>query len=219
MVHVEGDRMVKFQYLIQRVAHDGRVSATIIRDGKEAKLDLPVKPAHDPLFRQLSRTPPSYFVYGPLVLTEASDDYVRYMTAYGSTKGEAASGGGMMLSLLYTGNPLFTRYGDEPAFKDERIVIVGLPLFSHNISEGYDLSYAASVAAVNGVHARNLKHMVEMIRDATGEFIEFTFRGNDPDMIVFKRAEALEATEEVLNDNSIRHQCSSDIEPIWNKKK
>jgi PDZ domain len=219
MVQIEGDRMLKFQYLIQRVVHDGRVPVTIIRDGKETKLDLPVKPAREPLFHHLSLTPPSYFVFGPLVLTEASSEYARYMTAYGATKGEAAASGSTFMSLLYTGNPLFTRYGDKPAFADERIVIVGHPLFSHKISKGYDVSYAASVAEVNGTRIRNLKHLVELIRDATGEYIEITFQGNDSDMIVFKRSEALEATEEILNDNSIRRQCSSDIEPVWNKKK
>ncbi len=46
-----------------------------------------------------------------------------------------------------------------------------------------------------------------------------TAYGNDADMLVFKRAEAIEATEQILIDNSIRQQCSPDIASIWNKRK
>ncbi len=81
------------------------------------------------------------------------------------------------------------------------------------------MGYSATVDRVNGVRIKNLKHLVETVRDADGEFIEFTFYGNDTDMLVFKRAEAIAATEQVLIDNGIRQQCSSDIAPIWNKPK
>jgi S1-C subfamily serine protease len=220
MVRVEGDRMIKFQYLVQRLAHDGRLPLSIIRDGKEAKVDLPIKPFADWLYVQLAEKPLSYFVFGPLVISEASIEYITYMTAYGSVskEGRAQSGYGL-LSMLYTANPLFTRYGDRPAFPDERIVIIAYPAFTHKIGKGYDITYTASVAEVNGVRIRNLKHMVEVIRDATDEFIEFTFHGNETDTLVFKRKEALEATEEILSDNGIRQQYSPDLAPIWTQKK
>ena len=76
-----------------------------------------------------------------------------------------------------------------------------------------------ALAEVNGVPVRNLKHLVETLRDATGEFVEFTFRNRDRELIVFRRKEVLEATEEILNDNGIRRQCSADITPIWNQGK
>jgi hypothetical protein len=216
MVRVEGDRLLGFQYLVQQLAHDGRLSLTVLRDGKETKLDMPVKPPAEPLLRFLSRTPPSYFVFGPLVFTEASGDYVRSVSNFSNEQG---AGGFSMLAILGSANPLLTRYGDRPAFSDERIVIVAHPMLSHKIGKGYNDTYTNSVAEVNGVRVKNLKHLVEIIRDATGEHIEFTFQGNDTDMIVFNRTEAIAATEEILDDNSIRQQCSSDIAPIWNKKK
>ena len=220
MVHVEGDRMIKFQYLIQRSAHDDRLPLSIIRNGKDAKLDVPVKPFADWLFLQLSQATASYFVFGPLIFSEASSDYVLYMAAYGkSSREDGPASGYALLSLLYTANPLFTRYGDRPAFPDERIVIIAYPAFTHKIGKGYNITYTASVAEVNGVRIRNLKHMVEVIRDATGEFVEFTFHGNETDTFVFKRKEALDATDEILSDNGIRQQCSADIAPIWNQKK
>jgi hypothetical protein len=56
-----------------------------------------------------------------------------------------------LLSILYTANPGFTRYGDRPAFPDERIVIIACPMFTHKISIGYDVNYTAAITQVNGV--------------------------------------------------------------------
>ena len=91
---------------------------------------------------------PSYFIYGPLVFTEASDDYVRYL-AYNDEPGSR------ILANLYSGNPPFTRYGDNPAFPGERIVIVAHPMFPHKIGRGYNEPYADSIGEVNGTRVRN----------------------------------------------------------------
>jgi hypothetical protein len=217
MVHVEGDRMIKFPYLIQRLSRNGRLPVTVLRDNRGVKQDLPVEPYSPRLFQSLAEKPPSYFVFGPLVFTDVTINYISSVTSYVAPFDDSSSYS--FPSLLYSGNPMYTRYGDRPAFPDERIVIIAYPMFTHKISKGYDVSYSAAVAEVNGVRIRNLKHMVEVIRGATGEFIEFTFQGKTTDAIVFYRKEALEATEEILNDNGIRHQCSPDIAPVWNQAK
>jgi PDZ domain-containing protein len=89
------------------------------------------------------------------------------------------------LTILYSGNLMFTRYGDRPAFPGERIVIVPHPLFTHRISKGYEISFADAIAVVNGFRIRKLPHLVEVIRDAPGESIEFTFQGRATHTIVF----------------------------------
>jgi hypothetical protein len=80
-------------------------------------------------------------------------------------------------------------------------------LLPHRIYKGYATSASKVVGEVNGVRVRSLKHLVEILRDATGEYTEFTFVANHPERIVFKREEALRATEEVLDNNGIRNQC------------
>jgi S1-C subfamily serine protease len=213
LVQIEGDRLVKFQYLVQRLTRDSKLPLTIIRNGEELKLDLPVRAeANRWLVPILGAATPSYFIYGPLVFTEASDDYLRYV-AYNDEPGSR------ILANLYTGNSYFTRYGDRPAFPGERIVIVAHPMFTHKISKGYNEPYADTIAEVNGTRIRNLEHMVEILRDLTGEFVEFKFGCKGTDTIVFRRQEALDATEEVLSDNGIRQQCSADIAAIWKAKK
>ena len=74
------------------------------------------------------------------------------------------------------------------------------------------------VGEVNGVRVRNLKHLVEIVRDAKSEYIEFSFVGNHPERIVFKREEAVRATEDVLEINGIRNQCSAELRGVWQRK-
>lgn len=212
MIRNEGDRHLKFKYLVQHLLRNNRVSMTILRDGRELKQDVPVGPEQDHrLFPYLADQSPSYFIYGPLVFTEATSNFVT-----GFTYGDSPD---TILSYANQGNPLIRRYGDRPAFAEERIVILAQPMFTHRISKGYKSQYAHAVAKVNGVPIRNLKHMVGILRDASGEFVDFTFLGRFTENIVFRRKEAVDATEEILNDNGIRKQYSPNIEPIWNQKK
>jgi S1-C subfamily serine protease len=223
MVHIEGDRMIKVDYLVQRQARDGKLPVVLVRDGKEMKLELPVKPRGRRLFASTSEEPLTYFILGPLAFTEASEDYINYLAmmysgAGPNAEGKASQGPGA-LTIMYQSNPMFTRYGDRPAFPGERIVIVPHPLFTHKMSKGYEVRFADAVAEVNGIRIRNLKHLVKVICDATGEYLEFTFQGHAANTFVFKRQEALDATDEILGDNGIRQQCSPDIAPIWNEGK
>ena len=185
---------------------------TIVRDGKEQKVDVPVGPDQNRwLFPYLVGNAPCYFIYGPMVFTEATQNYVRAFT-YGDSPET-------LLGYASQGNPMMSRYGDRPAFPDERIVLLAHPMFVHKISTGYKGPYADALAQVNGVSIRNLKHLVETLRDVTDEFVEFKFRGRYSEAIVFNRKEALDATEEILSDNGIREQCSADVAPIWNHGK
>jgi S1-C subfamily serine protease len=221
-VQIEGNLRINSNVLVQRLARDGRLPVVVVRDGQEVKLDLPVGPMGPVLFPYAADRPLSYFIIGPVPFTEATGDYVdelvaMYTNGIGDDNDEGPNSG--MLFALYQGNPMYSRYGDRPAFPGERIVIVPQAMFTHRISKGLEDPYGNAVAEVNGVRIRNLKHLVEVIRDATGEYLEITFQGRANDALVFRRREALDATEEILRDNSIRQPCSPDIAPIWNNGK
>jgi S1-C subfamily serine protease len=213
-VRLDGDRLLSFIYPVQRLVRGGRLPLTLLRNGQEMKLDLPVDSNPRRLFRDLGEEPQSYFIYGPLVFTEASDEYVRSMTSYVDNQ----EGGGS-LSMIYTGIPTFARYGADQDFAGERIVIVSSPMFTHKISRGYKTPYTQAVKQVNGAHVRNLPHFIELLRDANGEFIEFSFHGRYTDKVVFNRKEVVAATDEILSDNGIRQQCSPDMAKIWDLTK
>ncbi len=72
MVRMEGDRLIESRYMIQRCTRDGRLPLTLVRDGREIKLDLPVQPGRPSLFSHSAEKPFSYFIFGPLAFTEAT---------------------------------------------------------------------------------------------------------------------------------------------------
>jgi hypothetical protein len=108
---------------------------------------------------------------------------------------------------------------DPPAFDGEQLVVVSSPLFSHRITKSYGQPMLCTVSSVNGTSVRNLAHLVELLRDASGEFVEFKFTARDSETMVFRRKEIAESTEEILTDNGIRKQLSDDVAAVWEKKK
>ncbi|MSU66751.1 MAG: serine protease [Opitutus sp.] len=204
MVRV-GDIRVRFQYMIQNVARNGTAPVTIVRASQEMKLDLPVAPHRPMLIPDLDGAYPSYFVYGPLVFSTATQLFV------GGLNGAA-------VTLAAVGSPLSTRRGDRPAFPGEALVVVSSPFFPHKLSRGYSNAITRVVEKVNGIAIKNLEHLVATLREAKDEFVVFEFAGRKLETPVFPRKEMVAATEEILMDNGVRAQGSPDTLAIWNGK-
>ncbi len=202
---------INFNYMIQKVAKAGKVPLTVIRDGKEIKIDLPVSSDRLLVMPWLRGTYPPYFVYGPVVFTEASNDF-----ADGFLRTD--SNIGVIRGFLVTASPLFTRHTDKPAFEGERLVVVSSHMFPHKLSQGYSDPQFRVLKSVNGIPIRNLEHLVEVLRDSREEFITFEFVDRFFESLVFPRAEILSATDGILTDNGIRNQGSPDMLAIWNAK-
>jgi S1-C subfamily serine protease len=210
MIKLGSNLRVQFTYLIQKIAKDWKVPLTLVRAGKELQVELPVVSQPPMVVSNLEGAYPPYFVYGPLVFSVATSEFVA-----GFTRGNSAR---VMGWLSLKGSPLVTRIGDKPAFAGERLVVVSSPFFPHKLAKGYsDPSYQV-VKTINGRPIRNLEHLVEVLRDSKDEFItlEFNIRGGET--MVFPRAEMLAATDEILNDNGVRSQGSTDTLTVWNKK-
>ncbi len=198
-----GDIRVRFQYMLQRVVRNGTVPITLVRDGKEMKLDLPVAPQRPMLIPDLDGTYPSYFVYGPLVFSTATQLFLAGLN-------NAAVG------LAAGASPLALRRSDRPAFEDEALVVVASPFFPHKLSKGYSQAQSSVVEKVNGIPIKNLKHLVATLRDLKDEFVVFDFAGRKFETMVFPRQEMVSATEEILSDNGVRAQGSPDTLAVWN---
>ena len=209
MVKISDHLRLKFQYLIQKVVKDGKVPLTVVREGKTIKIDLPVKATNPLLIETLKGKYPSYFVYGPLVFSPVTSEFA-------GAFGRVAS---YLSYLAITGNPLVTRRGDYAKFPGEELVVVTSPMFPHKIGKGYDSPQYKVVKEINGVHVKNIQHMVELLRDSKEKFTTIAFDDRASETIVFNHQEALKATEEVLSDNGIRQQASDDLAAIWTKKK
>ncbi len=208
MIKLGSNLRVRFQYLIQQQAKGGKVALTIVRAGKEIAVDLPVQPDRPMLISDLRGTYPSYFVFGPLVFSTATMQFV------------AGIGGNanVMTMLSAIGSPLVIRRGDKPAFAGESLAVVSSPFFPHKLSKGYSNPVAHIVDSVNGVHVKSLNHLVGVLRDATDEFVTIEFEGRGMEALVLSRKECLAATDEILTDNGVRAQGSADTLAIWNAK-
>ncbi len=204
MVRV-GENRVRFHYLLQKIARDGQVPFTIVRSGQVQKVTVPVVPTRPMLIPDLQGTYPSYFVFGPVVFSSASQLFL------GGLNNAAAA-------LSAMASPLALRRADRPAFPGEELVVISSPFFPHKLSIGYSQAQSRVVESVNGVKIRSLSHLVATLRDAKDEFLVLEFAGRRFETLVFPRKEMMAATEEILNDNGVRAQGSPDLLAVWNLK-
>jgi S1-C subfamily serine protease len=208
MVKLGPSLRVRFQYLIQKIAKGGKVPLTVVRAGKPQSVELPLLNDRPFLVESLRGEYPSYFVFGPLVFSRATAEFI---------DGVSNNSGVMrMFSLL--GSPLVTRRGDKPAFPGENLVVVSSPFFPHKLAKGYGNPIARVVESINGKHINNLTHLVEVLRDMKDDFIVIEFDGRGGEALVLPRKECIAATEDILTDNGVRAQGSADTLAAWNAK-
>jgi S1-C subfamily serine protease len=207
MIKVGANLRVRFQYLVQQIAKDGKVPLTIVRAGQEQRVALPVQADRPLLIPDLRGTYPPYFVFGPLVFSPATSQFVG-----------GISNANVLGLFSAIASPLVTRRGDKPAFPGENLVVVASPFFPHKLSKGYSNPISRVVESINGKHVNNLNHLVELLRDTKDEFITIAFAGRGMESLVFSRKECLAATEEILTDNGVRYQGSPDTLAVWTAK-
>jgi len=202
-VQIKEHLRLPFTYLVPKLARDGKVRLTVLRDGKTSAIDVPVSYTHgDPLLKPLFDKYPSYFVWGPLAFSPAGAEAVNALGRY------------LAPQWTVQESPLIRRRHDFTAFDGEELVMV-TTMFPHKTSKGYGSPLGRIVREVDGVAIRNLKHLVETLRDAKGKFVQFEFQGKYAETLVFDRQEVLDSMEDILTDNAIRRQCSPDLTDTW----
>jgi S1-C subfamily serine protease len=209
-VKINENLRVASGYLIPRLAKDGKVEMTVVRDGKARKMEAPVSIESRKLIRFKGFTYPRYFIYGPLVFTE-----VPYLDAKQIFSQDKA-----LQFFAATGSPIITRINDDVAFDGEELVGVFTPMFSHKITKGYNTKATGMgiVSHVNDVPVKNLAHLVELLRDNANQFVIFRFANSQSERLVFDKKEIEAAMEEILSENGIRARYSDDIKEVWEKK-
>jgi hypothetical protein len=201
------------------MSKDGQVSLKVIRDGKEMSIDAPVNVRRNGVIKSLKGTYPTYFVYGPLVFAVATSEYISGIeNLLASSDARRRMSGLATLALLSRRqSPLLLRRFDYPEFDGEQLVIVAnwLP---HRITLGYSPPVTQVLKDVNGVEIKNLKHLVETLRDCEDEYIKFTLADRRVETLVFNREKVEEATEDILFNNGIPRQGSREMLKVWNER-
>jgi S1-C subfamily serine protease len=205
MVSVHDDLRLRFDYFVSKLARDDAVPLQVAREGRTIELKVPLRREKNLLLRSLRGKYPSYFVYGPMVFETATSEYV--------------DSGGPPWADLWSrvGSPLIVRRYDNVSFDGEELVVVASQL-PHAITAGYANHYTQAVTQVNEVRIRNLRHLVETLRDSQDQFLVFRFAEPQAETLVLDRRETLAVTDEILSDNGIRQQGSDDMLDVWKSR-
>jgi S1-C subfamily serine protease len=209
MVQVRDDLQLRFQYFVQKLARENTVQLTVLRDGKTIEIALPVSIRGDDLVTNLQGKYPSYFVYGPLVFEPVTNEFLSGFDRVGDRFYA-------MLSVIRS--PLVTRRGDRRKFDGEELVVVPSPMFPHRIAKGYSNPFMKVVKEINGIPVRNLRHLVEILRDTKEKYITISFDDRNNETLVFDRKEVQSTSDDILNDNGVRRPSSDDLVSLWEKK-
>jgi S1-C subfamily serine protease len=208
MVKLGPDLRVDFHYLVQKTAKQGVLPLAIVRQGKPLAIKLPVTSDRPSLLRDLNGEYPSYFVYGPLVFSRATWEFLAGL--------EKNAGAARTLSVMKS--PLLIRALDPPDENLQELVVISSPFFPHKLAKGYSNSAGSVVASINGRHVSSLGQLVALLRDLPDEFVTIEFDQRPGESLVFPRKEMVAATEDILNDNGVRAQGSPDTLAIWQAK-
>jgi S1-C subfamily serine protease len=205
MVKIDKDLRVNFAYMIQRVAKDDKLPLTVVRAGKPLKIELPVSSNRPTLAPDLHGEYPSYFVYGPMVFSRATRQFL-----------QAFENNANLLRILgFVKSPLVTRAFDPPSDDLEELVLISSPFFPHKLTNGYSNPTGAVVSSINGTSVKSLKHLVEILRDLKDPFVTIEFGSKSGEALVFSRTAIMGATDDILTDNGVRAQGSPDMMSVW----
>jgi hypothetical protein len=205
-VSIRYDLRLSASYLVQKFAKNGLLPLTVYRDGRLVPVSLPVRSQRDLVIPFLMDKNPRYFIFGPFVFSQTTQDYLERL------------GNQPPPSLGRSPSPLVTRRFDKPTFENEELVVVASPLFPHRITRGYDDPNRSVLSEVNGVPVKNLRQLVEILRDSHDEQITFKFASSGVlthETMVFNRSDLMEATGKILEENGIRYPYSPDLRALW----
>jgi S1-C subfamily serine protease len=206
MVRLASGLRIPFTGLISKLARGNAVEMTVIRQSKPVRVSLPVSNRDNRVIRGFHGEHPSYFIHGPLAFSPVKDDAISEYFRLNS-------------NLSSYRSPLLRRRFDRRRFPGEELVAVTTPMFDHKIAKGYDDPLGQVLSEVNGEKVNNLRHLVEILRDSTEEFLRFRFADEGSEILVFRRAEMNKATRDILEDAGIAasRRGSKDMLAVWNK--
>jgi S1-C subfamily serine protease len=208
MVKLTSNVRVMFKYLVQQKAANGKLPLTLVRNGKSIKVIVPVYRSRPQLIGDLGGGYPSYFIYGPIVFSRATAEFLNFIVGNGPA----------MMGYAYNASPLVTMRGEAPTEEREELVVVSSSFFPHKLVTGYSNRFGAVLYSVNDIKIRSLAHLVSTLRDLKDDLVVLHFEQRYGETIVLPRKTVLAETEAILSDNGIRSQASPDMMAIWEKK-
>ncbi len=155
------------------------------------------------------------------MFSEATADYNGAIES-GISSGDASQRRAMSFAksmMQAGGSPLLSRTGEFRDDDSNEELVVVTKLLTHATARGYrSVPYFFTVKSINDQEVTGFAQMIELLRDATGEFVEIQFHDTIADIIVLDREKVLDATETILEDNGIVRQGSRDLMKVWDQE-
>ena len=203
MITIGDDIRLLWGYMIPKLANNGTVPITVLRNGESITLDVPVANSRDDLLPAIGDAYPEYFIIGPMVFSPARREHLRsFYTPY----------------LAMQGNPAALRANETRDIEGEEVVLLVSDFLPHAITKGYDASYKPALKSLNGTPITSLEQLVTLLNDSDDDYLEFAFHDQGQEILIFNREELYEATEELLEENSIRKQGSKRFMNLWDQE-
>ncbi|MGC8830637.1 MAG: PDZ domain-containing protein [Verrucomicrobiia bacterium] len=186
----EGNR-VHVAVAFQAYQHGESVKLKILRHRKEMTIDLPLYVNDDdkPAGNQYDVLP-KYFIYGGLVFTPLSLDYLK---TFGRDWSEPANAE-LVYELLYRKNE-----DSELARKEPVVLATILP---HPINANFSIKGRALVDSINGIKIQSLADVVKAFEKPTGDFHIIKFMPHDS-VECLKVAETEKVNHEILKIHDV----------------
>jgi S1-C subfamily serine protease len=167
------------------------VDLKIWRDGKETSIKLPVQvyTVDRAEGNQYDRLP-KYYIYGGLVFTPLSADYLETL---GNDMGGASDP-----ELLYELS--FHGYEDPPARRQEPVVLA--TVLPHRVNADLQIRSRALVDTINGIRIDRMDDLVRAFESSTNKFDVINFMKQDR-FECLDRGDAAKSNPEILKDYGI----------------
>ena len=166
-----------------------KISVKVFRDDTVVETFITAAKKNRRIRRWMYDVRPDYFVYGGLVFTTVSYDY-----------------------LVDSRAEIHDDIIKDKSFVDDEPVAISF-CFSDKAIEGYRGAANSLVRSVNGVKVRNLRHLTELVDQCHDGFVRFGLdRGNEWDnKLIVDAREMREATVRVMKRNLIPADRSEDL--------
>ncbi len=196
-VALRGDERVWYIYAVSQKLIGEKCKFKILRDGKELEVEFTLKTSRDLIARPQYDAKPNYLVYGGMVFTEITYDYLAKM------EGNVAR---------YT----YYYFDGFPAKGFEKVVSL-IQVLPHAVNQGYQDLGALSVESINGQTVDSLKSMIAALAKPQGAYqiIELDriaeMPGTAAQTVILNKVEAEAALGEILKKNGIPADRSEDL--------
>ena len=168
------------------------VKLSILRDGNEITVELPVRKIEYQCHRYLYDKLPDYYITGGFVFTSLS---YSFLDEWGKR----------------TPPEELSRKMFQEKDTDEQEVIVLSTVLADRLNLGYQGFRSEILTKVNGKPVRNLKELISMVENSQDEFITFCF-GEQNTPVTLNRKKMLEQTPVILKNYRVPADRSKSLQ-------